>query len=371
MLRAQRAVFAFVGVLSVLVAGTTGCARRRDNAQVVSEVQDRMRADHQLMMGRFQVTGTNGVITLAGYVVSNHQRATAVRDAWQVKGVKVVVDNMLLVDSTRQSLSPKLLKLPAPLQNIFLRSKIPAIARPSVAKKVSPIDNSSRPSFTATRTSDSPRDAPSSGASVVHTVEVTSDIPSSAPLAASTSSATIPFPSTGQNLYALVTNNGPATAYAAVGNSSVIATPAGIPLLPGVPVPVPQGLSTNIAAITLTGTASITVTSGSGVPTVVYTVLSAPVGTSAVPLVPLAGTQTITVTSSAQGLTVPAGATKAVLSITTGNVHYRDDGTAPTPTVGLTLTPGPPFVYSGALGAIQFILPTGVGAATVTAAFYQ
>jgi len=192
MLRAQRAVFAFVGVLSVLVAGTTGCARRRDNAQVVSEVQDRMRADHQLMMGRFQVTGTNGVITLAGYVVSNHQRATAVRDAWQVKGVKVVVDNMLLVDSTRQSLSPKLLKLPAPLQNIFLRSKIPAIARPSVAKKVSPIDNSSRPSFTATRTSDSPRDAPSSGASVVHTVEVTSDIPSSAPLAASATPPSAP-----------------------------------------------------------------------------------------------------------------------------------------------------------------------------------
>jgi hypothetical protein len=102
-----------------------GCTRRRDNTQVVSEVQNRMRADHQLMMGRFQVTGTNGVITLAGYVVSNHQRAAAVRDALQVKGVKVVVDNMLLVDSTRQSLSSALLMPPAPLQKTILRTEHP------------------------------------------------------------------------------------------------------------------------------------------------------------------------------------------------------------------------------------------------------
>ena len=182
MLRAHRVAFAFVGVLIVLVAGTTGCTRRRDNTQVVSEVQNRMRADHQLMMGRFQVTGTNGIITLAGYVVSDHQRAAAVRDAWQVKGVKVVVDNLLLVDSTRQSLNPALLKLPASLQNTFPRSKIPAIARPSVAKKVSPINNSPRPSLPETN---SPRDTASSGASVVPAVGVSSDVPSSAPLAAS------------------------------------------------------------------------------------------------------------------------------------------------------------------------------------------
>jgi BON domain len=192
MLRAHRAEFAFVGVLIVLVAGTTGCTRRRDNTQVVSEVQNRMRADHQLMNGRFQVTGTNGVITLAGYVVSNHQRAAAVRDAWQVKGVKVVVDNMLLVDSTRQSLSPALLKPPAPLQKTILRSEHPAIAQPSDAKKVSTIDNSPRPSLPESGKSDSPRGTASSDASVVPTVNVSSDVSSSAPLAASTTSTSAP-----------------------------------------------------------------------------------------------------------------------------------------------------------------------------------
>ena len=192
MLRVHRVAFLFVGVLIVLVAGTAGCTRLRDNTQIVLEVQNRMRADHQLMMGRFQVTGTNGVITLAGYVVSNHQRAAAVRDAWQVKGVKVVVDNLLLVDSSRQILNLALLKPPVPLQNTFPRSKLPAIARRLVAKKVSPIDNSSRPSFPATSTSDSRRDAASSGASVVPTVDVLSDVPSSAPLAASVTHPSAP-----------------------------------------------------------------------------------------------------------------------------------------------------------------------------------
>jgi BON domain len=193
MLRAHRVVFVFGGVLIVLVAGTTGCSRRRDNnTQVVSEVQNRMRADHQLMMGRFQVTGTNGVVTLAGYVVSNHQRAAAVRDAWQVKGVKVVVDNILLVDSTRQNLSPVLLKLPTSLQNTIPRSKIPAIARPLVAKKVSPVNDSSRPSLSETSASDSPRGTTSSRPSVLPVVAVSSAVPSSAPLAASVTHPSAP-----------------------------------------------------------------------------------------------------------------------------------------------------------------------------------
>lgn len=190
MLRAHRAEFAFVGVVIVLVAGTTGCTRRRDNTQVVSEVQNRMRADHQLMMGRFQVTGTSGVITLAGYVVSNHQRAAAVRDAWQVKGVKVVVDNMLLVDSTRQGLNPALLKLPASLQNTLPRSKIPAIARPLVAKKVSPVNDSSRPSLSEISASDSRRGTTSSRPSVLPVVAVSSAVPSS--LAASVTHPSAP-----------------------------------------------------------------------------------------------------------------------------------------------------------------------------------
>jgi hypothetical protein len=192
LLRAHMIIFAFVGVLALVAAGTTGCSRRRDNAQVVSEVQKRMRADHQLMLGRFQVTGTDGVITLAGYVASDHQRAAAVRDAGQVEGVRVVVDNLRLVDSTRQSLNPALLKPPSSLQNTIPRSKAPAIARPSVARRASAIDNSHRPSPPEISTSDSPRGTASSGASALPTVDVSSDVPSSPPLAASATPPSAP-----------------------------------------------------------------------------------------------------------------------------------------------------------------------------------
>jgi hypothetical protein len=185
MLQAYRSVFAFVGVVSVLTAGTTGCSRRRDNSQVVSEVQNRMRTDNQLMMGRFQVTGTNGIITLAGYVVSNHQRVAAVRDAWQVKGVKGVVDNIRLVDSSRTSVSPAFLKPSASLQNNIPQTKAPTIAPPSVARRVSPIANSPRPALPETSTSSWPRSTASSVAVVVPWVRVWSDVASSSALTAS------------------------------------------------------------------------------------------------------------------------------------------------------------------------------------------
>ncbi len=151
-----------------------------------------MRADNQLIMGRFQVTGTNGIITLAGYVMSNHQRAAAVRDAWQVQGVKVVVDNIRLVDSNRTSVSPVFLKPSASSQNTSPRSKAPAIAPPSVARSVSPIDNSPRPALPETSTSSSPRSAASSGAVVVPEVSVRSDVPSSAALTASATPPSAP-----------------------------------------------------------------------------------------------------------------------------------------------------------------------------------
>ena len=188
MLRAFRSISAFVGVLSVLTAGTTGCSRRRDNSQVVSEVQNRMRADNQLMMGRFQVTGTNGIITLAGYVVSNHQRAAAVRDAWQVKGVKVVVDNIRVVDSSRTSVSPAFLKPSASVQNNIPPSKAPTIAPPSVARSVSAIDDSPR-HLPETSTSSSPGSIASLGAVVVPGLNVRS---SSAALTASATPPSAP-----------------------------------------------------------------------------------------------------------------------------------------------------------------------------------
>lgn len=78
------------------------------------------------------------------------------------------------------------------------------------------------------------------------------------------------------------------------------------------------------------------------------------------------GYQQITSLSSAQLLTVPAvdklgnkqQATIALITPETQGVRWRDDGTAPTATVGMPLAAGVTLQYDGDLTKIQFIEQT-------------
>jgi hypothetical protein len=64
---------------------------------------------------------------------------------------------------------------------------------------------------------------------------------------------------------------------------------------------------------------------------------------------------------AATPLTVPTGATVAIIRVTAAPVRWRDDGTAPTATDGIPLadTDTVPFEYWGSLSKIQFILQSG------------
>ena len=74
-------------------------------------------------------------------------------------------------------------------------------------------------------------------------------------------------------------------------------------------------------------------------------------------LAPL-GYQQITTLSSAQTLTIPAGADFAVIEAEAQAVRWRDDDTAPTASVGMPLASGGVLEYSGRLSALQFIEQT-------------
>jgi hypothetical protein len=192
MLQAHKLGFASFGplVLILAVAGATGCARQRDSAQVVSEVQDRMRADQRLVMGRFQVTGTNGVITLTGYAASKDQRAVAVQDAWEVRGVRVVVDNLRALDPATQGLTTAALKPSASVAKPLPQSKAPVIARTPAVRSVPSVGAASptvRPEISA---SGEPKGAPSPVASAGPMV----------PAASNASSADSKTPATGASL---------------------------------------------------------------------------------------------------------------------------------------------------------------------------
>lgn len=67
------------------------------------------------------------------------------------------------------------------------------------------------------------------------------------------------------------------------------------------------------------------------------------------------GYQQITSLSASTALTVPAGCTRAVVVATAQAVRWRDDGTAPTSTIGMPLAVGTERVFTGGLSAIRFI----------------
>lgn len=67
------------------------------------------------------------------------------------------------------------------------------------------------------------------------------------------------------------------------------------------------------------------------------------------------GYQQITDLSSAAALTIPPGATLALIVPETQNVRWRDDGTAPTASVGMPIYVGASLSYDGDLNRIRFI----------------
>jgi hypothetical protein len=67
------------------------------------------------------------------------------------------------------------------------------------------------------------------------------------------------------------------------------------------------------------------------------------------------GYQQITLLSASTALTVPLGATLAVIIPESQAVRWRDDGTAPTGSVGMPLAIATTLSYDGDLSRIRFI----------------
>ena len=80
------------------------------------------------------------------------------------------------------------------------------------------------------------------------------------------------------------------------------------------------------------------------------------------------GHQQITSLSASTALTVPTGATMALIIAETQAVRWRDDGTAPTASVGMPLATGVSLSYDGDLKAIRFIEQTA--SAKLNVAYY-
>ncbi|HEY2114584.1 MAG TPA: BON domain-containing protein [Candidatus Angelobacter sp.] len=89
-------------VLVSLALFAVGCSRigTRPDAQVASDVQNKINGDSNIPDKQLNINANNGVVTLTGTVASDAARNAAANDAAQVEGVKTVVNNLEVAPSS-------------------------------------------------------------------------------------------------------------------------------------------------------------------------------------------------------------------------------------------------------------------------------
>src|SRR5947199_10082975 len=85
-----------LSVVLIAMALLAGCSRigSRTDAQVASDVQNKINGDSNIPDKQLNINANNGVVTLTGAVASDAARNAAANDAAQVEGVKTVVNNL-------------------------------------------------------------------------------------------------------------------------------------------------------------------------------------------------------------------------------------------------------------------------------------
>ncbi len=98
----------------VILALTAGCSRKeRTDAQVASDVQNKIYSDPGIQSREISVQAASGVVTLSGQVTSDVERTAAANDAGAIDGVKTVINN-LQVQQAEATPPPTPAKKPAP-----------------------------------------------------------------------------------------------------------------------------------------------------------------------------------------------------------------------------------------------------------------
>jgi hypothetical protein len=95
-------VLVFLGLFAV------GCSRvsTPTDAQIASEVKDKITADNNVPDKQLTINANGGTVTLSGTVSSDAARNAAASDAGQVAGVKTVINNLQTVPASASNQTP-------------------------------------------------------------------------------------------------------------------------------------------------------------------------------------------------------------------------------------------------------------------------
>jgi BON domain len=95
MIRRKGSLYAIL-VFALALGVLAGCSRKptRTDAQIAVEIQSKLYRDSAIQSRQIEIQAANGVVTLAGEVGSDSERAAAASDAATVEGVRTVVSNL-------------------------------------------------------------------------------------------------------------------------------------------------------------------------------------------------------------------------------------------------------------------------------------
>ena len=144
-------------IVAMLVIGiglTVGCAKPPSDAQVSSEIQNKLSSDSGLQGKQLAVDAANGTVTLSGTVDNEAQRDAAAKYAATVPGVKQVVNNLTVASAAMPTPAPE---EPAPVRTEKPRASTPRHhATSSSSKSVEPSPSTSTMASAAPATTPEP-----------------------------------------------------------------------------------------------------------------------------------------------------------------------------------------------------------------------
>ena len=84
----------YLSAILLIAALGVACSKAPNDAQITSQIQERMSADSGLQGKQLGVQAANGIVTLSGAVDNDAQREAAARYAQGIPGVKTVVNDL-------------------------------------------------------------------------------------------------------------------------------------------------------------------------------------------------------------------------------------------------------------------------------------
>jgi hypothetical protein len=94
-------------VAMALLAASCSRVGSRTDAQVASDVQNKINGDSSIPDKQLNINANNGVVTLTGTVASDAARNAAANDAAQIDGVKTVVNNLEVAPTSAANQAPQ------------------------------------------------------------------------------------------------------------------------------------------------------------------------------------------------------------------------------------------------------------------------